>query len=228
MRRLGVAAACVALALAGLASAGAGNGTIGRAPTAAELRAADISIAPDGRGLPPGRGSSRDGEAPYQSLCAACHGARGEGRGDFPALVGGRGSVGTASPVLTVGSYWPYATTLWDYIRRAMPYLSPGTLTPDQVYALTAFLLRANDIIPADLDLTEKTLPRVRMPNRAVVGEQAAMSGTLVGFFSKHHQGAFTHMGQNIHAHVVNASAALAAHADQVSIRASSILVLPR
>jgi len=166
MRRLGVAAAGVALALAGLASAGAGNGTIGRAPTAAELRAADISIAPDGRGLPPGRGSSRDGEALYQSLCAACHGTRGEGRGDFPALVGGRGSVGTASPVLTVGSYWPYATTLWDYIRRAMPYLSPGTLTPDQVYALTAFLLRANDIIPADVDLTEKTLPRVRMPNR--------------------------------------------------------------
>jgi cytochrome c len=68
--------------------------------------------------------------------------------------------------VLTVGSYWPYATTLWDYIRRGMPYLSPGTLSPDQVYALTAFLLHANDIIPADLSLTETTLPRVQMPNR--------------------------------------------------------------
>ena len=166
MRRLVLAAAGTALALASLASAGAGNGSIGRAPTAAELRVADISIAPDGRGLPPGRGSSRDGEALYLSLCAACHGARGEGRGDFPALVGGRGSVGTANPVLTVGSYWPYATTLWDYIRRAMPYLSPGTLTPDQVYALTAFLLHANDIIPADVSLTETTLPRVQMPNR--------------------------------------------------------------
>lgn len=163
MRRLVVAAS---LALGTLASAAPGTYGIGRTPTAAELRAADISIAPTGVGLPPGRGSSRDGAVLYQSLCAACHGARGEGRADFPALVGGRGTVRSANPVLTVGSYWPYATTLWDYIRRAMPYLTPGTLTTDQVYALTAFILQMNDLIPADMIVTETTVPRVLMPNR--------------------------------------------------------------
>lgn len=166
MHRLGVVAAGAAIAVASLAGASPERGAIGRAPTASELRAADISVAPDGRGLPAGRGSSRDGAALYQALCAACHGARGEGTRDFPALVGGRGSLGGASPVLTVGSYWPYATTLWDYVRRAMPYLSPGSLSTDQVYALTAFLLRANEIVPPELVLTETTLPRVQMPNR--------------------------------------------------------------
>lgn len=163
MRRL---VAATSLALATLASAAPGDRDIGRSPTAAEVRAADISVAPDGVGLPPGHGSSREGAALYQSLCAACHGSRGEGRADVPALVGGRGSVGTAHPVLTVGSYWPYATTLWDYIRRAMPYPSPRTLTADQVYALTAFILHANDVIPADMILTETRLPQVQMPNR--------------------------------------------------------------
>ncbi|MEO7732130.1 MAG: cytochrome c [Kofleriaceae bacterium] len=139
---------------------------IGRPPRADEVRAADISVAPDGAGLPTGRGSSREGGALYQSLCAACHGARGEGLGGFPALVGGAGTLASANPVLTVGSYWPYATTLWDYTRRAMPYLSPGVLTADQVYALTAFVLQMNGVISADEVLTETTLPRVRMPNR--------------------------------------------------------------
>lgn len=166
MRRPGAAAVVAALAAAGLAAAGPGRSAIGRAPTEAEVRAADISIAPDGRGLPVGHGSAAGGAALYRSLCAACHGAQGEGRGEFPALVGGRGTLGTQAPVITVGSYWPHATTLWDYIRRAMPYLAPGTLTADQVYAVTAFVLGANDIIPAELILTETTLPRVQMPNR--------------------------------------------------------------
>jgi cytochrome c len=139
---------------------------IGRTPSDSELRAIDVSVAPDGTGLPAGRGTSREGAPLYQSLCAACHGARGEGVGDFPALVGGIGSLGTAKPVLTVGSYWPYATTLWDYIHRAMPYMTPGVLTPDQVYALTAHVLALNGVISADTMLTETTLPRVRMPNR--------------------------------------------------------------
>ena len=163
MRKLVVS---VALTLATLASAAPGSYGIGRTPTAAELRAADISVAPDGRGLPPGHGSGREGAALYQALCAACHGMRGEGRNDFPVLVGGQGTLRTATPILTVGSYWPYATTLWDYIRRAMPYWSPGTLTTDQVYALTAFILQMNGVIPVETILNETTLARVGMPNR--------------------------------------------------------------
>ena len=164
MRRFVVVSA--SLALSALANAAPGTYGIGRAPTAAELQAADISVAPSGAGLPSGRGASRDGAVLYQSLCAACHGARGEGVGDFPALVGGRGTVQSANPILTVGSYWPYATTLWDYIRRAMPYFTPGVLTANQVYALTAFILQMNEVIPANLMLTETTLPPVMMPNR--------------------------------------------------------------
>lgn len=154
------------LCSATLASATPGLYGIGRTPSDSELRALDISVAPDGTGLPAGQGTGRQGATLYQSLCAACHGARGEGVGDFPALVGGVGSLETAKPVLTVGSYWPYATTLWDYIRRAMPYLTPGVLTSDQVYALAAYILELNGVISAEAILTEVTLPRVRMPNR--------------------------------------------------------------
>ncbi len=163
MRRLGFA---VVLCSATVASGAPLLYGIGRTPSATELRTLDISVAPDGMGLPVGRGTGRGGAALYQSLCAACHGARGEGVGDFPALVGGIGSLGTATPVLTVGSYWPYATTLWDYIRRAMPYLTPGMLAPDQVYALTAYILEVNGVISPGTTLTDTTLPRIRMPNR--------------------------------------------------------------
>lgn len=154
------------LGLVPLAGAATASDGIGRAPSAAELRAIDISVGPDGTGLLPGRGSSREGAALYQSLCAGCHGARGEGTRDFAPLVGGWGSLRTEKPLLTVGSYWPYATTLWDYIRRAMPYFSPGMLKTDEVYALTAFILYMNGIISAETILTETTLPRVEMPNR--------------------------------------------------------------
>jgi S-disulfanyl-L-cysteine oxidoreductase SoxD len=163
MRRL---IGALVLGVATLAHAAPAVYGVGRAPTAEELRTADISIAPDGSGLPVGRGSSSDGATLYLALCAACHGARGEGSADFPALVGGRGSLRTANPILTVGSYWPFATTLWDYTRRAMPYFSPGMLTTDQVYAITAFVLQMNDIITADMALSETTLPGVQMPNR--------------------------------------------------------------
>ncbi len=139
---------------------------LGRPPTPEELRALDISVAPTGAGLPPGRGTARAGRARYATLCALCHGARGEGVGAFSALAGGRGTLSSARPLLTVGSYWPYATTLWDYIRRGMPYLTPGTLGTDDVYALTAFVLHLNGIVDEDAVLTETTLPRVQMPNR--------------------------------------------------------------
>ena len=138
---------------------------LGRHTTPAEIAALDIDIAPDGAGLPPGSGSVSEGGAVYALRCAHCHGATGEGS---PAdrLVGGAGSLSTAAPVLTVGSYWPYATTLFDYLRRAMPYDSPGSLSADEVYAISAFLLARNQVIAADARLDASNLPAIRMPNR--------------------------------------------------------------
>jgi S-disulfanyl-L-cysteine oxidoreductase SoxD len=138
---------------------------IGRAPTPAEIAGWDIDVRADGRGLPPGRGSVHDGEKVYAETCASCHGANGEGAvGDQ--LVGGNGTLATAKPVRTVGSYWPYATTLFDYIRRAMPFSAPQTLTADQVYAVSAYILYLNKIVPEDTVLDAASLPKVAMPNR--------------------------------------------------------------
>lgn len=127
----------------------------------------DIDVAPDGAGLPPGRGSVAQGEALFARLGAKCHGATGEGTDKAPALVGGQGSLATAHPVKTVGSYWPYATTLYDYIHRAMPADAPQSLSPDEVYALCAYLLHLNGIVPADAVLDATSLPQVVMPNHA-------------------------------------------------------------
>lgn len=139
---------------------------IGHAPTQAELAALDLTVLPGGAGLPVGRGTAREGKALYAARCAMCHGSEGEGLGDFAALVGGRGTLASEKPVLTVGSYWPYATTLFDYIRRAMPYYSPGSLSNDEVYALTAWILHANDLIDEKSIVDRATLPAIRMPNR--------------------------------------------------------------
>jgi cytochrome c len=143
-----------------------GRYDVGRVATADEIAAVDDSIFPDGRGLPRGHGTAREGKPLFAALCASCHGPNGEGNDDYPQLVGGRGTLGSAQPQLTVGSYWPYATTVWDYIHRAMPYVGAGALTQDQVYALTAFLLHSNGIIAEDAVLDERTLPSVQMPNR--------------------------------------------------------------
>jgi cytochrome c len=138
---------------------------LGRPPTADEIKVAGVEVLPDGRGLPPGSGTAERGRDLYARRCAACHGASGkEGPADI--LVGGNGSLATARPLKTVGSFWPYATTLWDYINRAMPYDRPGTLTADEVYAVTAFVLHLNGIVAAGETLTRETLPRVLMPNR--------------------------------------------------------------
>lgn len=139
---------------------------VGRPATPREVRTADISVAPDGAGLPPGHGGVDEGRVVYRKSCAGCHGALGQGVSEYPAVVGGQGTLRTAAPLLTIGSYWPYATTIFDYIRRAMPYQQPGTLRPRDVYAVTAYLLFLNHIIPAHTDLNERTLPTVRMPNR--------------------------------------------------------------
>jgi cytochrome c len=138
---------------------------LGREATPEEIARSDLSISPDGRGLPPGGGTALEGESIYLASCARCHGVEGQGK---PAdrLVGGVGSLTTPRPLKTVGSYWPYATTLFDYIRRAMPYDRPSSLSGDEVYALSAYLLELNAIIPSDLEMNRETLPRVEMPNR--------------------------------------------------------------
>jgi S-disulfanyl-L-cysteine oxidoreductase SoxD len=123
------------------------------------------SVLPDGSGLPSGRGTAQQGLKIYADKCAGCHGDRGEGRADFSALVGGRGSLSTDKPVLTVGSYWPTSTTLFDYIWRGMPYGAPGTLTADETYALTAWILSANGIVKETTVMDRKSLIRVKMPN---------------------------------------------------------------
>jgi len=139
---------------------------IGRPATPAEIAARDITVLPTGVGLPPGRGSAPAGRDLYAARCAACHGLRGEGQGEAPPLAGGQGSLTSREPKPTVGSYWPYATTVWDYIRRAMPYDHPGSLTPDEVYAITAYVLSLNGIVADDAILDAASLPAVRMPNR--------------------------------------------------------------
>lgn len=123
------------------------------------------SALPDGTGLPPGGGTAAEGQKIYTAKCAACHGDRGEGRADFSALVGGRGSLASDKPKLTVGSYWPTATTVFDYVWRAMPYGQPGSLTANEAYALTAWILNANGIIEGKHLIDARTLPRVKMPN---------------------------------------------------------------
>jgi S-disulfanyl-L-cysteine oxidoreductase SoxD len=138
---------------------------VGRPPTADEIRQRDISVRPDGRGLPEGSGTAAAGKEIYDNRCARCHGAHGEG-GDSVPLVGGRGSLNTANPLKTVASYWPYATTLYDYVSRAMPYDKPGTLTANQVYSLSAYVLSLGGIIPPDAIMDKASLPKVQMPNR--------------------------------------------------------------
>jgi S-disulfanyl-L-cysteine oxidoreductase SoxD len=138
----------------------------GQAVTPADVAPWDISIGPDGAGLPAGRGTSKQGEAVYAAKCQACHGEKGAGRPN-DALVGGAGTIASEQPaVKTVGSYWPYATTLFDYIRRAMPWSETKSLSDDEAYAVSAYILHLNGIIGADDVLDAQSLPEVKMPNR--------------------------------------------------------------
>jgi S-disulfanyl-L-cysteine oxidoreductase SoxD len=166
-RRWRAAGIVARLAMAGIWPAAAQLPTygVGRPPTAAEVRAWDLTIRPDGQGLPPGRGTAALGQAVYAERCAACHGETGEDP-KYSRLVGGQGTLATAQPIRTIGSFWQYAPTLWSYIRRAQPYDNPGSLTPDQVYAVTAYLLHRNGIIGEQDVMDATTLPRVQMPNR--------------------------------------------------------------
>jgi cytochrome c len=138
---------------------------VGHAPSAGEIHAWDISVDPNGRGLPEGSGTAAQGREMYANRCAKCHGAKGEGRDSVP-LAGGQGTLKALKPLRTVGSYWPYATTIWDYVNRAMPFDKPGTLGKDQVYALTAYVLYLNGLVAENAVIDAKTLPKVQMPNR--------------------------------------------------------------
>jgi cytochrome c len=138
---------------------------IGTPVTGSALAAWNIDVAPDGHGLPAGSGDVAHGKDVFAAKCAMCHGAAGQG-GIGDKLVGGAGTLASAKPVKTVGSYWPYATTLFDYIRRAMPYNAPQSLSADDIYAVSAYLLYLNGVVPDSTRLDAKTLPKVRMPNR--------------------------------------------------------------
>ncbi|GAB4394384.1 MAG: cytochrome c [Kiloniellaceae bacterium] len=137
----------------------------GRPAAPDEIALWDIDVRPDGTGLPPGGGTVAQGREIYADNCAACHGEAGQG-GIKDRLVGGQGSLATDHPVKTIGSFWPYATTLYDYIRRAMPYTAPGSLSDDETYALVAYLLNLNGIVPEDARLDQTNLAKIRMPNR--------------------------------------------------------------
>jgi mono/diheme cytochrome c family protein len=131
------------------------------------LRPFDIDVRADGAGLPPGSGTVQQGEAVFAQNCAACHGVGGEHPiSSAIRLTGGKGTLSTPNAVQTVGSYWPYATTLYDYIHRAMPFNAPQSLSPDQVYAVTGYVLHLNGIVPEDATMDATTLPKVQMPNR--------------------------------------------------------------
>jgi len=139
----------------------------------AEIEAWDKDVRPDGQGLPPGSGNYKQGAQIYGEQCASCHGAKLEGvrdpnlpQGGGPALVGGRGTLNTPKFKQTVESYWPYATTLYDYILRAMPYTAPGSLKPDEVYSLVAYILAEGHIIKQGDVMDAKSLPKVQMPNK--------------------------------------------------------------
>jgi len=138
---------------------------LGATPSAAMLAAMDISIPPSGAGLPAGSGNVAQGAKVYEAKCQTCHGPKGVGKPADP-LVGGIGSLASGKPMRTVGSYWPYATTLFDYTRRAMPTTQPMSLTNDEVYAVTAYVLHLNGIVPESAVMNAQTLPQVKMPNR--------------------------------------------------------------
>jgi S-disulfanyl-L-cysteine oxidoreductase SoxD len=150
------------------------NLEFGQPATEQEIAAVAIAIPADGKGLPPGKGDYAAGKQVYETACAACHGASLMGVANLPdmpagaalRLIGGRGTLTSQKPILTVESYWPYATTLFDYVRRAMPFQAPGSLTTDEIYAVSAYILGEAKIIDKSTVLDAQSLPKVQMPNR--------------------------------------------------------------
>ncbi|MBV9460380.1 MAG: cytochrome c [Bradyrhizobium sp.] len=160
-----LAAPLLAAIIAAAAHAETGKFGLGRAPTDKEIAGWNIDIGRDGQGLPPGSGSVQEGRTLFSEKCAACHGEKGEG-GVGDRLVGGQGTLASPKPVKTVGSFWPYAPTLFDYIRRAMPMNAPQSLSNQEVYALSAYVLNLNGLVSDHATLDAKSLAAIKMPNR--------------------------------------------------------------
>jgi mono/diheme cytochrome c family protein len=161
--------ASAALAIAAITASGAVYAAeryeFGRPATPQEVKGWDIDVSPDGAGLPPGHGDVQQGEAIFAEKCASCHGPHGEGK-PMDRLVGGMGTLRDKKPEKTVGSFWPYATTLFDFVRRAMPLNAPQSLRPDEVYAVSAYVLFLNGIVAQDTTLDADSLAKIKMPNR--------------------------------------------------------------
>jgi cytochrome c len=161
----GLLTAAFIVATSGAALA-ADSPNLGRVATPEEIASYDIDASPDGQGLPPGSGTVKQGEAVYAEKCQGCHGPQGQ-KGPVMQLVGGFGSIGVKEkPLKTVGSFWPYATSLFAYTRRSMPFYNAKSLSNDELYAVTAYILHLNGIIGENETMTAETLPKVRMPNR--------------------------------------------------------------
>lgn len=163
-----VLAVSLALALAAPALAGdTGKKTgLGREALPQEVAAWDIDVRPDGLGLPPGSGSVKQGEQLFTERCAACHGDFGEGVGRWPVLAGGRDTLKSDNPDKTIGSFWPFASTVFDYVRRAMPFGNAQSLTPDETYAIVAYLMAMNDVVKEDFVLSKENFTSLKMPNQ--------------------------------------------------------------
>jgi cytochrome c len=162
-------AGAMTLALAGavLAQTKPHHYGIGSAATPEQIAGWNIDVRPDGEGAPPGKGSVKDGETIYMERCAACHGEFGESAGRWPQLAQGKGTLASSDPVKTVGSYFPYLSSVFDYIRRAMPFGDAQSLTNDELYAVVAYVLNLNDIVDDKFVLSKETWNKVKMPNQA-------------------------------------------------------------
>lgn len=143
----------------------AGDLGLGRVATPEEIAVWDIDVRPDGKGLPEGRGTVAEGEEIFIEKCAMCHGEFGEGVGRYPVLAGGQDTLDTENPVKTIGSYWPYLSAAFDYIRHAMPFGEPQSLKPDEIYAIIAYLLYLNDLMDEDGELSKENFTSFRLPN---------------------------------------------------------------
>jgi len=148
-------------------TASAGKYNLGREATKEEVAAWDIDVRPDGKGLPEGRGTVGQGEEIWAEKCSSCHGDFGEAVDRWPVIAGGGGSLAGDDPVKTVGSYWPYLSTVWDYVNRAMPFTAARSLEPDEVYALTAYIMNINDLVDDDFELSNENFAEQKLPNEA-------------------------------------------------------------